>query len=272
MAGVAELMESSMLEQVVDAVRQVGDAIVMPSFLNVARKQKEDGSVLTEADLASQAMLKIQLTAIADCPMLGEEMTEAQQSEAWDAGADGLWCVDPIDGTSNFANGLHHFCISVAFLRAGRPVLGVVYAPATNEMFTAELGRGAYLNGQRLPLSPRKTKISEAIAEVDIKRLPKSLIQSLISNPPYYSQRNFGSCVLGWCYLAAGRFDLYMHGGQKIWDHSAGSLVAAEAGCVFSGIHQDDFWQGDNWQRSAVGAVNEGLHREWKRYIVEALK
>ena len=118
-----------MLQKLIEVVRRVGDNTVLPRYLKVARQQKDDGSVLTEADLAAQEMLQQELKLVFDCPLVGEEMLAEEQRRNWDAGADGLWCVDPLDGTSNFASGLPYFGISVAFLQDGKPRMGVVYAP-----------------------------------------------------------------------------------------------------------------------------------------------
>ncbi|MCL5061338.1 MAG: inositol monophosphatase family protein [Candidatus Thermoplasmatota archaeon] len=144
-----------MLEQVEALVREVAQREVTPRFLKVTHSHKVDGSLFTEADAATQAALEAALPRIRDVPVLGEEMTERRQHEAWDAGRDGLWCVDPIDGTSNFVAGVPYFAVSVAYLYKGERQLGVVYDPVADEMFTAERGRGAHLNGTRLPLQPR---------------------------------------------------------------------------------------------------------------------
>ncbi|NIO40519.1 MAG: inositol monophosphatase, partial [Burkholderiales bacterium] len=83
--------------------------------------------------------------------------------------------VDPIDGTSNFVNGLPYFAISVALMRQGRSALGVVYDPVADEMFCAERGGGAFLNGERLPIKAYVPQLRSAMAEVDFKRLPAPL-------------------------------------------------------------------------------------------------
>ena len=80
------------------------------------------------------------------------------------------------------------------------------------------------------------------MAQVDFKRLPPALARDLVAEPPYSSQRNFGASTLEWCYVAAGRFDVYLHGGQKLWDYAAGSLVLEEAGGLMCTLDHDDFW------------------------------
>src|SRR5512145_2277207 len=92
---------------------------------------------LIEADVAAQSALSAGLRAICEVPVLAEEMTQQLQAEQWLTGETGLWCVDPIDGTSNFVNGLPYFAVSVALMRQGRPVVGVVYDPVSDEAFYA---------------------------------------------------------------------------------------------------------------------------------------
>lgn len=257
------------LESVVAAVRRVGDEVVLPRFMKVAPTRKADGSVLTEADVEAQEALRRELRAIADYPLVGEEMSGEEQRRSWEAGAEGLWCVDPIDGTSNFVAGLQHFAISVAFMRGGRPVLGVVYAPALDEMFAAEAGGGAFLNGRRLPLVATAANIGEAMASVDFKRLPENMAAALAVAPPYHSQRNLGSAALDWCYLAAGRFDLYLHGGQYLWDYAAGCLLLQECGGKMRTLEAADYWAGDVWRKSVIAASTDALFDGWCGWLAD---
>jgi myo-inositol-1(or 4)-monophosphatase len=145
---------ASTLERISDVVRRVAADEVMPRYLKVAHQRKSDGSLFTEADLAAQDKLSELLPTIISAPVVGEEMPPEVQTERWQAGeVDGLWCVDPIDGTSNFVHGLPYFALSVAFMRQGRSVMGVVYDPVADEMFCAEKGEGSFLNGERLPIN-----------------------------------------------------------------------------------------------------------------------
>jgi myo-inositol-1(or 4)-monophosphatase len=255
------------LSRVTQAVRQVAAEEIMPRFLHVAHERKADGSLFTAADLAAQEALVRALREIRSVPVVGEEMTEAQQGEQWLAGDAGLWCVDPIDGTSNFVNGVPFFAVSVALMQAGRSVLGVVYDPASDEMFYAARGEGAFLNGERLPLREGRSRLRGAIAGIDFKRLPKGLAAALAAEAPYSSQRNFGAGTLEWCYAAAGRFDVYLHGGQKLWDYAAGSIILEEAGGKACTLTNDDFWSADLWLRSVIASCNPALFAEWRDWI-----
>lgn len=256
-----------MIDEVIAAVKIVAQHEILPRYLKVARQRKVDGSLFTEADLATQETLSRELRKIYPGPVVGEEMTEHEQVAQWRAGDAGLWCMDPIDGTSNFVNGLPYFAVSVALMRHGRSVLGVVYNPVADEMFYAEQGNGAHLNGEKLPIKEHVPPLRGAMANVDMKRLSPKLAQGISTARPFSSQRNFGSCSLEWCYTAAGRFDLYLHGGQKLWDYAAGSLILEEAGGHMCGLNEDNFWAEPLWQRSAIAALDHHLFLQWRDWV-----
>lgn len=258
---------SATLKAVVAAVKLAAAEEIMPRYMKVAHQRKSDGSLCTEADLAAQEVLTRKLQVILNVPVIGEEMAEAEQVSSWAKGNEGVWCIDPIDGTSNFVRGLPYFAVSVALMREGHSMLGVVYNPVSEETFAAELGRGAFLNGERLLSRSVASSLSGALANVDMKRLDSKLVEQLAMHPPYASQRNFGACTLDWCYTAAGRYEVYLHGGQKLWDYAAGSLVLQEAGGQACCLDHDDFDEGDVWHRSAVAALDPKLFEEWKGWL-----
>ena len=261
-----------MLRALVKVVKSVAHREVMPRYLKVAHQHKSDGSLCTEADIAAQNALTSALKQIADYPVLGEEMPSEMQKACWQAGAGGLWCVDPIDGTSNFVNGLPYFALSVALMRQGRSVLAAIYDPVADEAFYAEKGKGAYLNGERLPIKEYSPDLHRCMAGVDFKWLGDKLSAQLASSPPYSSQRNYGASTLDWCYAAAGRFDVYLHGGQKLWDYAAGSLILEEAGGSMCTLEKNDFWADDVWKRSVIAALNPDLFQAWKLWVRAANK
>lgn len=258
---------SALLKATIAAVKLVAAEEIMPRYLKVAHQHKTDGSLCTDADIATQNALTRKLQAICNVPVMGEEMPEEEQQAIWQSAQDGLWCIDPIDGTSNFVHGLPYFAVSVALLREGRSVLGVVYDPVADEMFAAESGKGAYLNGEMLFGRMTMATMSQSLANVDLKRLDIGLAQRLATRPPFASQRNFGASALDWCYTAAGRYDLYLHGGQKMWDYAAGVLILSETGGYACCIESDDFAAGDIWQRSVIAARSKTLFDEWKSWI-----
>ncbi len=260
-----------LLDPVISIVRDVAAREIMPRYLRVAHSQKADGSILSEADIAAQQALASKLHALVKAPVLAEEMSQQRQAEQWLMGESGLWCVDPVDGTSNFVNGLPYFAVSVALMRDGRPVLGVVYDPVADEMFYAARGGGAFLNGERLPIKTDVPTFNNAMAGVDFKRLDARLARRLVTAPPYMSQRNYGASTLDWCYAASGRFDLYLHGGQKLWDYAAGALIMAEAGGQLCSLEIDDFWAAPLWRRSVVAALDAVLFETWKAWLRERM-
>lgn len=265
----SDVCNAEMLAAVVATVRDIAQREVSPRFLKVAHSHKADGSLFTEADAATQAALVTALQAIRAVPVLGEEMTEHEQREAWNAGRDGLWCVDPIDGTSNFVAGVPYFAVSVAFLYKGERLLGVVYDPIADECFTALRGGGAFLNGVALPLRPLASELKRALAGVEMKRIKRELAGRLAAWPPYASQRNFGASTLDWCYTAAGRFDIYVHGGQKLWDYAAGALVLEEAGGRLASL-SGSFDTANIWERSVVASASPALFELWRDWLKAA--
>ena len=176
---------------------------LLPRFAAVTRRHKADGSILTEADLALQARVAGRLRERwPDTLFLGEEMTPAEQ-QALIASSQPVWCLDPLDGTSNFATGIPYFCVSLALLHAGAVRLGLVYDPVRDECFTATAAQGARLNGESLVVATAGLALRQGTALVDFKRLDKALAARLVTDIPYASQRSFGSVALDWCWLAA---------------------------------------------------------------------
>ena len=216
---------------------------IMPRFNQVGFSFKGDGSLVTEADLAmQQAVTKELARRWPECYLLGEEMTEDQQQSLLASENQGLWILDPLDGTTNFSSGIPIFSVSLALVIKGEVRLGLIYDPVRDECFTALKDQGAWLNGKRLKLNGSASRdIKQCVTQVDFKRLPRELAMRLAEDHPFASQRNFGSGALDWCWLAANRSQLYVHGGQKLWDHAAGHLILLEAGgcaCDFSGNEQ----------------------------------
>lgn len=256
-------------EQLQHSIRHVAKSEVMPRFLRVGSSIKADGTLMTEADVAAQKALETLLPEILPSPVLGEEMSAQAQQDLWKYADEGLWVVDPIDGTTNFVNGIPHFALSVAWVQGGQSRLGVVYQPKTDEMFAAKEGYGAFLNGQKL--SSRKTKscLKDAVAGVEVKYLRSGTLAKRIHNlSPCASQRNMGCSTLDWCYLASGRFDVYVHGGQKLWDYAAGALIFTEAGGHLATLEGDDFWSGKHiFQRSVIAALQENLFADWLTWV-----
>ena len=169
----------------------------MPRYLKVVHHQKSDGSLCTEADIAAQEALLRELSKVYPGSIVSEEMSKKQQTDQWITGEAGLWCLDPIDGTTNFVNGLPYFAVSVALMRNGRSVLGVVYDPVADEMFYAEKGKGAYLNGEKLPIKECTPTLGDAMANVDLKRLSDKLGTAISTAPSFFFSPQLWSMCIG---------------------------------------------------------------------------
>lgn len=259
-----------MLQQLEQIIRQAANEELLPRFEHIERNFKADGSVVTEADYAMQQRVTTELQqrwpAI---PLLGEEMSEAAQQALISDNQQGLWILDPLDGTSNFAAGIPCFSVSLALLVEGEITLGLVYDPLREECFSAISGDGAWLNGEPLEAGNSELPLSKCIAQVDFKRLPAEMAARIASKPLYGSQRSFGSGTLDWCWLAVGRVQLYLHGKQKLWDYSAGQLILREAGghsCTFEG---EPVFQGKLASRSVIAASQASYFEAWRDYVAE---
>ncbi|MCU0835108.1 MAG: inositol monophosphatase family protein [Chromatiaceae bacterium] len=244
---------------------------ILPRFRQVASRAKADGSLVTDADLAVQARVIQELDrTFPGIPVLGEEMPAAEQERLLAEAPTGVWCLDPLDGTSNFAGGFPYFSVSVALLDGARVVRGAIVDPVRGECFAAELGGGAYLDGQPLRLADTRTELRDCLALVDLKRLPPADAARMGGDAPFRSQRNLGSVALDWCWLAAGRGQLYLHGGQKLWDHAAGRLIASEAGASSRLFAPGGIEVSERLAlapRMAVAAASAGLFAHWIAWL-----
>jgi myo-inositol-1(or 4)-monophosphatase len=260
------------LEAVRALVRAAGQEELLPRFNRTGHTVKADGSILTEADLAVDRRLRAALAR--HWPHIGflsEEMSTVEQGALLADRSRPLWCLDPLDGTSNFAAGIPLFAISLALLVSGQPRLAVTYDPVRDECFSAAHGRGAWLhhggNGERLGPRHFDVPLGRGVALVDLKRLPRELASRLAHEPPYGSQRNLGSCALEWAWLAAGRGHVYLHGGQKLWDLAAGLLLLSEAGGHGETLDGDTLCCRGTGPHSAVAALDPALFRAWRDWL-----
>lgn len=256
------------LEALKAIIVEAADQELVPAFATAAREVKTDGSIVTAADKAMQA--RIRSTLAQRWPayrFLGEEMDEAEQRALIALRDHGYWCLDPVDGTSNFAYGIPFFSVSLALIHHGEVQMGLVYDPVRRECFTAQRGQGAYLNGQRL--APRRygISLSQCIGLIDFKRLSEPLAARLVTQRPYGSQRSFGSVALDWCWIAAGRCHIYLHGKQRLWDYAAGSLILAETGGRAVTLDGEAVFKESLAARSAVAALDEELFAAWADYL-----
>jgi len=162
---------------------------------------------------------------------------EGDSQNPGDPNAEIEWIVDPIDGTMNLAHNIPHFCVSIAAREAAsqRILLGVIYDPMRNELFTAERGSGTYLNGLRQKVSTR-SKLSEAVLAVGFAKSQDSIDHCLKLYQVYGNEarklRAMGSAALDLAYVACGRLDAYIEQGVNLWDIAAGIVLVEEAGGI----------------------------------------
>jgi len=255
------------VDQLEEIVKPLAREILVPSFGKCEYTYKDDDSIVTEADLSMQQGLERELLKRwPDYAILGEEMTESEQQAVINSQS-GYWCIDPLDGTNNFASGLPFYAVSIALIIDGEQILGFIYDPSREEVFFAEKGKGASLNGSRLNGNFKSVDAKRAIAEIDMKRLPAGLAIRLVTEEPFGSQRNIGSSALDWCWLAAGRYNIYLHGGQKLWDYAAGCLILQEAGGTAISLDGEPVFRGRLETRSALASLDKSLFDQWVDWI-----
>jgi len=249
-------------------VREVADRELPARFGCHSGSRKTDGSLVTEADLVMQSALAETLQRRwPDIDILGEEMDVPAQRKALQQSGTGVWCIDPLDGTSNFSIGVPYYAVSIALLRNNQIEMGVVYDPSRRECFAAVRAQGAWLNGRRLQGQQLPTPLAEGMALIDLKRLSGELASRLAANPPYKSQRSFGAVALDWCWLAAGRCHVYLHGQQKLWDYAAGSLILLEAGGSAVTLEGGPVFSPTLQPRSSVAALDPAIFTQWTEWL-----
>jgi myo-inositol-1(or 4)-monophosphatase len=195
----------------------------------------------TAADHAVEAMIRARVTAAFGDGMIGEE----DGGEA----SDSVWVVDPIDGTANFIHGGPRWCISLAYLRAGRIELGVIFQPREERLFWAQRGQGAFLNGERLQVSHLAHGAAPLVEVGWSERRSISAYCALLEQLTQdgFEFRRHGSGALGLADVAAGLNDAYAELHINAWDALAGLLLVQEAGGV-----ANDFLSGEGLTQGNV--------------------
>ena len=231
-----------MLNFAIETARDAGHILLEKFGRKINISKKGDINLVTEADLASEALIIERIKSYhPKHSILAEEAGNAVVvggESTW------KWIVDPLDGTTNFAHGYPCFCVTVALEHQGEIVLGVTFDPTRSEMFSAERGRGASLNGK-----PARVSDTEALSEslivtgfpYDFKRredFARHLTQFLIESR---GVRRDGSAAIDMAYVACGRFDGFWEEGLNPWDMAAGLLLIEEAGGQVTGYHGSKF-------------------------------
>jgi myo-inositol-1(or 4)-monophosphatase len=225
-------MYSSHLSSAGEIAREAGALLARFFERRVAVEYKGDFDVVTEADRASESLIVDRLGA-----RFPTHSIVAEEGGGVDRSKEFIWYVDPLDGTTNFAHGFPMFCVTLALEHAGEVVAGVVYDPIREEFFSAEKGRGAFLNNRRLRVS-RVDRLAESLLATGFP----SRKRHADVNVYFYHQaamlahgvRRAGSAARDLAYVAAGRLDGFWEFSLNPWDIAAGLLLIGEAGGRFT--------------------------------------
>lgn len=218
------------------ASMQAGEAILKFQPTEGLVYKEGRGNPVTAADLASE---KIIIDLIRTHFPTHQIMAEETASEIADPlSADHLWVIDPIDGTNNFRYGRNYSAVSIGYISKGVIQASSVYDPFNHDLFTAQRGKGAFLNETKIKTSSLDNIAISTVA-FDNSSYPEGTRRNLelalkMSEMPWYMMR--GSAVLAMCDVAAGRVDLYFHTFLKPWDNAAAFLIAEEAGATVVGL------------------------------------
>ena len=257
-----------LLATAIEAVQKAG-AIQMAHFGGPMRIDKKGAiDLVTEVDVAVERMFRAMIAErFPDHLVLGEEL---QQDDLRTRTAPGYcWVFDPIDGTTNFAHGLPIFCASLGLELDGEAIVAAVYDPTRRELFTAERGQGARLNGAPIRVTQAETVIDSLL----VTGFPYTVHQSetgeeLVALFGHFlgrsrAVRRLGSAALDLCYVAAGRLEGFYEATLKPWDSCGGALIVEEAG----GRVTD--WSGTTFQSRLpqVLATNGRIHDEMLRLL-----
>ena len=242
----------------VRAARAAG-ALVRSAFAApIVAEAKGSHDVVTATDRASEALLAEMLLGegLPGDALLGEE-----GGARGALGASRLWVVDPIDGTVNFANNIPLFAVAIGLLVDGAPLLGVVYDPIRDELFAAERGGGATLNGVPIHVSGKQS-LSQSVCAVSLQR---GAGMPIVESIAYASRstRALGSSAIALTWVAAGRIDAYVQDANlSLWDIAGPGAIAAEAGAILEGFDGEPWLNLNTIERSRILASAPGIIAE----------
>ncbi len=219
---------------------------------DVAFKNPKDLVTIIDKQVESFLIHEIK-TRYPEHDVLGEETGRSGNKSRF------LWIIDPIDGTTSFFHGQPFYSVSIALQKDGEIILGAVYAPALNQLFMGELGKGAYLNDMPINVSNTKNLI-EAVMATGFACLRAGLKENNLVHfnkivPKLRDIRRYGSAAIDLCYVACGKLDGFWEMQLNIYDIAAGALIVKEAGGNLS-----DFTGGKEFPEKGIVAANSSLH------------
>ncbi|MBI2682589.1 MAG: inositol monophosphatase [Acidobacteriales bacterium] len=243
----------SFLPEILPIAREAG-ALLMSYFGKVVIEYKGEVDLVTEADRKAEALIVERIRSKWPThEITGEEGTRTDSGGAY------RWYIDPLDGTTNFAHGYPVFCVSIALEHKGERIAGVVYDPTRDELFAAEKGSGAELNGRKIHVSNTATLAESLIATgFPSHKRHKNPNIHFYHRITLHSHgiRRAGSAAMDLAYVACGRYDGYWEFNLNPWDTAAGVLLVEEAGGKVTGVYNTPF---DIASREVV-ASNTILH------------
>jgi myo-inositol-1(or 4)-monophosphatase len=232
-------------------------------------REKSPRDLVTDADTASQeAIREIVTRAFPEFAFVGEEDAVYRRPAVGQAADDQpCWVVDPLDGTANYVHRLQNFAVSIALVRRGQPIVGVVYDPVYDEWFTAIRGGGSKCGDQPIQVSDCEQLEQALVAfsfSSNVRRDAPEVAQFLSVLEQAQAVRRLGSAALNMCYVAAGRLDGYWAPHVKPWDIAAGALIVQEAGGRLTGLGGSPF---NVWDASCLTAATDPLHEQLDRAV-----
>ncbi|HEY1361366.1 MAG TPA: inositol monophosphatase family protein [Xanthobacteraceae bacterium] len=254
------MLRSALLNVMIKAAHKAG-RMLKRDFGEIEHLQvslKGPANFVSAADRRAEEILREELEhARPGYGFVGEEGGARQGSDRTHR-----WIVDPLDGTLNFLHGIPHFAISIALEREGAIVAGLVYNPATDELYSAERGKGAFLNDRRLRVATRR-RLGEAVVACALPHpsrgdVPRAREEHHAVQDRIAGLRRFGAASLDLAWVAAGRFDAYWERGLSPWDMAAGIALIREAGGFVTDLDGGDAMLA----AGSVLAGNETIHRE----------
>jgi myo-inositol-1(or 4)-monophosphatase len=261
------------LEFALETARQAGQLLCEYSHRRHRVSTKStDIDLVTEADLASEKLVVDAIRAwfpshtILSEEGLGDPAHPSGSAQSLQSVADdipGLWLVDPLDGTVNYAHGYPNWGVSLALAEHGQTVLAVSYDPLREECFWAQRGRGAWCNGDRIRVSTA-TRLGEALIATGFayKRATladNNLVEFGAVMPRVQGVRRAGAAILDLAYVAAGRLDAYWEIHLQPWDWAPGWLLVQEAGGIVSDMRGEPWSLGTNNLVASNGALHDDL-------------
>lgn len=221
---------------------------------------KKGAGLVTKADKEAENVIIEFLSKETNFSFLAEESKTKIKKES-------KWIIDPIDGTTNFVHGFPHFNVSIGLEIDDIVVVGVIYNPATKDLYSTVKGKGAFKNGKKISVTKnanlKDSLLATGFAYTEGAELDKALKLFKTLKLKTHGLRRPGSAALDLCYVAEGIFDGFYERTLNAWDVAAGSLLVSEAGGIISNYENENF----NLYGKSIIASNGKIHKELQKEI-----